>query len=73
MYDVFCDVLSPHNLIYVILTLFPITGILDDLICRIFAGNMNCNIYFSFSLFILIDTPHYAVFAFHYHVGSSCI
>ena len=25
---------------------------------------------FSFSLFILIDTVHYAIFGFHFHVGS---
>ena len=28
--------------------------------------NMKCNVYISFSLFILIDTHHYAVFAFHF-------
>ena len=32
---------------------------------------MKCNIYFSFSLYILIDTPHYAVFAFHFFVLGS--
>ena len=32
--------------------------------------NMKCNVLLSFSLFILIDTPHYAVFGFRLCVGS---
>ena len=31
---------------------------------------MKCIVYVSFSLFVLIDTPHYAIFAFQFHVGS---
>ena len=31
---------------------------------------MKCDVYFSFSLFISINTPHDAIFAFHFHVGS---
>ena len=41
----------------------------DDLIQYIY----DIYIYFSFSLFISIDTPHYAIFAFHFMSEVSCI
>ena len=69
MYDVLCDLLSPHSLICYVDIVF-ITGILDDLICEYFFMKYEMQYIFSFSLFILIDTVHYAIFGFHFHVES---